>query len=268
MPGWWGLWFGALALAQEGGEPGVVTPEPAPQAEATSVAFAEALSVAKALYFHGEHDEALRQFRALNERLSAGEPVPAAAADEARLYLGEILYKFGDQAAAWDVFHAALSRQPDLLMSPYHHPTEVIAWFELVRRQVLQEIAARQPALPPVVTPVRPGRAPATVLAPFGVPQLVNGDLGAALGWGGAQLVTAGASIALYRAVDKNNHRGGWPQEDVRRAQLVQVPLSFAFYALWVGSSLEGRQAWRRAARTRSVALAPAPNGLALYAAF
>lgn len=269
MPGWGALMAITLASAQEGPveapapEPGSVEAAP----EAAPPTWEQRLAAAKEAYFQGGHDEALALLRELVSTAEA-EGVAAPLAQEAGLYLGEVLYKSGDQAAAWDVFHGLLTADPDLTISPYHHPTEVIAWFELVRRQVQQDLAAKDPDPPPPPPPI--GRTPLWVYLPLGLGDFMQGELGAGVGWGAAQLGAGALSIGMYRWIDAHNDANqpaGWDADRVNALRFrVQFPATFAFYALWAGGALDARARWRR--HQAEVVLLPAPQGLVLHARF
>ena len=155
---WWCLWS---RIAVAGDPPGPTVPapaeapeppppaSPAPSASAPldpgAAPFADVLAAAKQKWFLGYADEAREWFAALHGRLLAGESPSEADLAEALTWLGEIQYLDDDLEAARLTFRDLLRRAPDTPISPYHHPTEVVSLFELVRAEVRAE---RAPPLP------------------------------------------------------------------------------------------------------------------------
>jgi hypothetical protein len=55
---------------------------------------------------------------------------------EARVYLGEVLYFRGDDEGARKIFEQVLSIDPDFQVDPFRHPPEILAQFEIARSSV------------------------------------------------------------------------------------------------------------------------------------
>jgi tetratricopeptide (TPR) repeat protein len=225
---------------------------------------------AKRLYFEGEHERALEVFQGLLERLDDGEEVPEGLFTEALLYMGEVQYQLGDRAAAWRTFERLLQNDPEQVMSPYHHPREVVHWFELVKQRVNQANSEPPPPLKPL---------PAWGYAPFGVPQLAQGRTARGVVFASLQVGLGTASIASFfylNAVNNQDHPSGWSDDDVvgrvnRVRYAIQWPTSIGFYVLWLASHLDARRTWfrdQRAEITVGLALDRRLTTLAISARF
>lgn len=239
------------------------------QGDGIAAPFDTALDSGKQLYFGGRLAEALTALQTLRGRVEAGEAVDREQRAELYIWLGEIQYHLGRTDDARESFRALLRDDPEYPISPYAHPLEVVGEFELVRREVLAE--RDRPVELPLVR--QPPPAPAWVWAPFGVPQLSQGRVGAGLVFGGLQLGLGAASVALYVHIDRNNRdpltdgkpATGLPRDDVRewaatQRRRYQWPVTAAFYGTWLASSLEARRHWRRT-HGPTVTLGPLPRG-------
>ena len=208
--------------------------------------FDERLAEAKKQYFAGGHEAALAILQDLHERLEAGEQAGPALAEEVLLYLGEIEFKLGHHKQAWLIFEQLLQVNPNVSMSPYHHPTEVIAWFELVRRKVQQ---GQTQAGSDIELPMDP--APTWVYTPFGVPQFRNGQRGKGITYATLQGASMAASIGMYVHLKTLAADPDLSADELRTIKWqrfgVQWPITTLFYALWVHSAVQGRGAWRAA---------------------
>jgi len=207
----------------------------------------EALDAARQSYFEGEHDKALHLFLALRDRLDAAGETTDEVYVETMLYLGEVQYLLDDRAGAWDTFEALLGHRPDVSMSPFNHPREVVHWFELVKQRVQQ----RPPPPPEPVPPPPP--LPAWAFAPFGAPQFVLGQNGRGVSFAVLQASLGGASIGTWiylSRVNGPNHPTKWTDAETRRRvnvirYAVQWPATLGFYGLWAASLLDARHTWR-----------------------
>jgi hypothetical protein len=235
------------------------SPLPGPVASAS-----DRLERAKSSYFAGNHDDALVALRDLAAELEpAGEDDVRA---EVLAWLGEIQFVVGDRAASWETYEALVRRWPDYTLSAFHHPAEVVEWFDLVRRQV-------RPAVAPVA--LAPPPLPAWGYAPLGIPQLRAGRAGRGVAFATVQIASAGASVGLYAwlaKVNGPNHPPSWPQDDVSRRvnQLrwgAQFPATAVFWATYALSVWDARAAWRRE-HAGEVTLSVRPGGLSIAATF
>jgi hypothetical protein len=232
--------------------------------------FPEVLRIAKQHWFEGRSGVAREWFAILHSRVLAGEAVAPAEVAEALTWLGEIQYLDDDPDAARLTFEALLRRDPETPISPYHHPTEVVNLFELVRAEVKSSLVPPEPAPPPARPP-----APAWVLAPFGAPQLAQGRLGAGLASGGIQVALAATSVATRLHVARLNAKDqpGIPvgSPDERAIQTwrygAQWPSTFLFYGAWFAGSWEATRHFRRHwTPPAAVSVSPVPGGLSVGA--
>jgi hypothetical protein len=251
------LWTLTTARAQEPAapeEPPPAAPEPAPSEPIHPVTspFEVVLQEATRLYVSGDVRGALLLLEELQRRLDFGEKVQPDAGAEALVYLGEIYLGQGLTQRAKDAFRAALVLAPEYEVNPYHHPVEVGAYFDRMREQLQAEAAARAAPPPPPPPPL-----PWWGYAPFGVPQLGQGQTGRGVAYGTLQLGFGAASVALmYRLRDENgtwwaprqwtedDYEDGWSRVQLRRWG-VQYPVTIAFYAVWALSVADGRDRWR-----------------------
>jgi tetratricopeptide (TPR) repeat protein len=229
-------------------------------ATSSSPRFGEQLAQAKKQYFAGKHEQALALLETLHESLKGGATPKPALAEEALIYLGEIQFKLGNHEEAWLIFEQILRNNPDVSMSPYHHPTEVIAWFELVRRKVLQ---GQPQVTSEVALPMDP--PPTWVYSPFGLPQFRNGEKNKGITYATLQGATAVASIGMYAHLKTLSANPDLSPSELRRIRWqrfgVQWPITTVFYALWAHSAVMGRRTWRDAQQpgmTARLAIAPA----------
>ena len=118
------LWLAlsGAAGAAEGDEP----PSAAPASEQ------ERLEQAVAEYQSGRWDDAQGALAGLMSDSTVSQPVQ----QEARVYLGEILYVRGDTEAARKIFEQVLTIDPDFQVDPFRHPPEILAQFEIARSSV------------------------------------------------------------------------------------------------------------------------------------
>ncbi len=240
--------------------------EPAlpPSEEPVDRSFSGTLERAKMVYSEGGHTEAVELLTRLTERIEAGEEVHADDVAATYIYLGEIQYKTGDTSMAWDSFKTLLERDPTRQISPYYHPTDVIGWFEMVRRQVMQEAG---PTVPPPPETIE--RMPAWGYAPFGIPQFRQGRPGRAAFYGTSQAVLGGASIGSWLYLEGLNQGDPETQTEEEfnamintRRLFVQWPATFGFYAAWLASHLEARERWSaEQGPDLKVGLMPSPEG-------
>jgi len=210
--------------------------------------FAEVLEYAKGRYFEGGHQEALELLLGLEERLAGGEEVGDDLQGEALIYLGEIQYVMGDTLDSWDTFEFLLQRNPDQIISIYHHPPEVVNWFGLVRREMLQSMADTPDDPPPRV--IDPGPAPWWTWAPLGTPQFAQRRPVAGAAFAGIQSGLGVASIALYRdlqkrARDDDGDLRDMDTDEFRRFQsrrAIQWAVTAGWWGAWLASSADARR--------------------------
>jgi len=90
------------------------------------------LEQAVAEYQSGRWDAAQLALTLLMSDATVSQPVQ----QEARVYLGEVLYARGDEEGARKIFEQVLSIEPDFQVDPFRHPPEILAQFEIARSSV------------------------------------------------------------------------------------------------------------------------------------
>lgn len=209
----------------------------------------QVFDAARRAYLLGDVDGARERFLELVTRAGARGDVPDDLLAESYVFLGEIAWLGGQEAAADDAFRLALDLVPDLRLSSYEHPMEVIGAFELVR-------SARRtgpPDLPP--PPTKP--MPWWGYAPFGVPQFGQARPARGATYATLQVLAAGSSVAAWVWIDRLQvpvDGGGLDlslqQQRADRARLVRdalsIPSAVAFYGLWAASVGDSAITWRR----------------------
>lgn len=160
---------------------------------------------------------------------------------QARVYLGEVLYVQGEQDAAFRAFELVLIADPAYRIDPFRHPPDVCGFFEVVRAS----IAPLRPAEPLVRVP--PPRLPASTLAGFGLYQLSHGHPGRGLPFTIGQTalgITSGLTYGLLMSERR------WETDPelarLERLRWLQWGATTGFWALHLGSFLDARQVWRR----------------------
>jgi hypothetical protein len=195
--------------------------------------------------------------RGLQARVEAGEDPAWDLVVDALTYYGEIEYEAGDHDGASATFRVLLERDVETPISPYHHPLEVVSWFEVVRNLVRAERALVE--VPPPA-PFDPPPAPLWTFAPFGIPQLAQGRTAAGAVYGGLQAGFGIASLALFGGLafvkdDPVQNGEPWTPGQVRqqvqlRRYLLQWPVTIGFYATWGISAIDAAR-WHQSHATR-----------------
>ena len=178
-----------------------------------------------------------------------------ALRQQARVYLGEILYVGGDQEGARRFFEQVLTEDPSFEIDPYRHPPDVCGYFNYVRAYI-----APTGTPDPILVARRP--APALSWIPFGAWQLKNHRPLK----GVAYLLTGAASgtgSLVVWSILRSDH--GWRQGDederkrLQRLEYLGYGLTSTFYATALISLIDSQVAWRQEA-----ASSPSPSPLAL----
>ena len=165
-----------------------------------------------------------------------------ALRQEARVYLGEVLYLKQDQEAARRVFERVLTIDPTYRIDPFRHPPDVCGFFETIRAYV-------EPNKPVEVTtpgPVPP--LPPLGYMGFGVYQLQHGRTAIGAIMLATQTVTGVLSIIEFG--DLLGDRRYDPEESselsaLKRKQVTQWTSTGLFYGIWGWSILDAGRHWR-----------------------
>lgn len=162
---------------------------------------------------------------------------------QARVYLGEVLYVQGQEDAAFKVFEIVLLEDPDYRVDPFRHPPDVCGFFEVVRASTTA-LAPR----PNLAQPL-PTRPPASAWAGFGVYQRAHGDRRLANTLLIGQTALGLASAGGYAWITSQRHYSG--QAELARLQALRATqwgLTLGFWGLYTWGTLDARADWRSAA--------------------
>jgi hypothetical protein len=161
---------------------------------------------------------------------------------EARLYLGEVLYRKQDQEAARRIFERVLNEDPDYRIDPFQHPPDVCGFFETIRAYIRPadnpEDRASGPA-PPV---------PVVGYVGFGLYQLRYGrtSTGAVLLVG--QTISGILSGVMMASVYMDRTSFTDDPDDrssVVSRRAVQWTATGAFYGFWAAGIFDAGKHWR-----------------------
>jgi hypothetical protein len=242
----------------------------------SDISFAAELERAKQAYFEGRSAEAFEQFRRLELRLkSGGETPPWSEAVEAMTWLAEIQFTRGDVEAAEATFRWILERDVATpMLSPYHHPIDVVSLFEEVRVDIENERrvdADREP----VVTVVARPTPPSWTFTPLGVPQLAQGKTGLGitlgalqLGFGVTSIVTNLRLSEINRDLEAQNPPPSNAEIDAqyrpgyRRLHYVNWASVGLLGATWIVSVVDGRGTWNKRHELGTFTIGPTPAGV------
>ena len=165
---------------------------------------------------------------------------PQAIQQEARIYIGEILYLEGNTDGAREYFLETLMTDADYNIDRFRHPPEICAEFDLVNAQFRQ----RQP--PVTTNPV--GGQNWTRFAPFGLYQFQQGLNWKGIAFGGIQLGTGISSLVLFNYLSQNpgyNANDTESQQYLERLLTIQRASAIGFYTFWLLGSLDAQRDWQ-----------------------
>jgi len=209
--------------------------------------FERQLASAKASYFSGDIVEAASLLQDLWDRMREGEEPGAELRREALSYLSEIRYRQDALDVAEAVLRWLLEHDPAATMSPFHHPAEVVQFFEKVQAKYEMEQQQRR-------IDAQRGPPPLWTFLPLGYPQARQGRTGAALAFGGLQIAFGATNLALrqhLKAIDTETVPAGVTVEELeQRVRLlthgIQWPSAVLFYGTWVLSAGDALRQRRR----------------------
>lgn len=177
-----------------------------------------------------------------------------ALRQQARVYLGEVLYVQGEQEAAFKAFELVLTEDPSFRIDPFRHPPDVCGFFEVVRASITPIQDLRPP-----LDPLPPPRFPAIGYMGFGLYQLREGQ--AAMGTlllsgqvicGAISVVDFGLLVADRRYIETDD----LAKAAMQRRLWTQWGTTAGFWGLHVWGTLDARADWRqRAPLTASLPL-------------
>lgn len=226
------LHSGSVWASDEAGAPSTDAPvliEPDPPTHRAR------LNAAVSAYQRGEGDSAkLELARLVNDPTLSDEQLR----QQARVYLGEVLYLHQNEEEARRVFEAVLTLDPSFTIDPFAHPPDVCGFFETVRAYIVT---------PETLTTVSNGPAPSSAFLGFGLYQFQHGNprKGARLA---ALQATAGAVslVSFASLMDDRQYRADeTPLSSLKVRRSVQWGATAAFYGIWAWSIADAHQHWR-----------------------
>lgn len=161
---------------------------------------------------------------------------------QARVYLGEVLYRSEDVEAARRVFERVLTQDPSYRIDPFRHPPDVCGFFETVRAYI-------QPPPPPkpVVTGPLPPLPPMGYLG-FGLYQLQSGRRGIGATMLAGQAIAGIASVASFSHLIDNRIYPEGELAAVSSTRNLQWASTTAFWSIWAWSVLDAGRHWKATA--------------------
>ena len=180
-------------------------------------------------------------------------PIDESLRQQARLYLGEVLYLQQNKEEARRLFEAILQRDSDFVIDPFQHPPDVCGFFETVR-------AYMRPTVEPTTASVPAGpvpRTPASAYYGFGIYQMQHGKkrLGTVMAVG--QTAMAVLSIASFGGLlDNRSWKNDNELQALRTKRAIQWSSTAGFYTFWAWGTVHASRHWRA-----NVHLQPAGNG-------
>lgn len=222
--------------------PDVAPPPPEPPAPLTP---RERLDEAVRRYQLGQFDEARATLAQL--AVSDARNLDPELRQQARIYMGELLFTEGDQGGAEAFFRKVLAEDPARVLDPFRHPPDVVGYFSYVRALIDAE---RRPVKVTPPTPTAPvvEPAPRSAWAPLGVYHFQQGMPGRGAAWLTAQTLLTGTSFLTFVLLGLDHGAPAGSDELVRLQQLNTANRVVASAALlsWGLAITDAQVHWRR----------------------
>jgi len=229
------------APAEEQGQPETSTSSEVPSSEEVSPTAQERLDAAWRNYQLGKRELARTE---LAELVTDAGIDDLAIRQQARIYLGELLYVQDDEEGARRFFEQVLQEDPNYTIDPFRHPPDVVGFFTYVRSYVV-----------PITTPVDPPgpiqypRTPVSTWAPFGAYHLTHQAPRRGTLYLVGGLATAATSLILFGALEKDRTYAEGEDAEylrLRRLKAAQYSATGSFYVLWSVSVYDANNHWLR----------------------
>ncbi len=187
------------------------------------------------------------------------EVLPDQVRQEARIYLGELLFTQGEREEARTFFEQAIRQDPNYRIDPFVHPPEICEFFDYVR--ALTPVQGKEPIDQPPPPPPPPKVMPYSVWSPVARYHFENGRRarGYVYQYGFVASSTASLVMAGVLLSDRRYPEGqagaveGLQLRVLRGAQLTVTVAAWGFY---VGNVVDARFDWiARNGRPRSATL-------------
>lgn len=231
----------APAWAVDGGKDESVVPaaqgEIAPDDAEAVPTEQERLDAAVRIYQSGEAPTAQRLLATF---VNDPNVLSESLRQQARVYLGEVLYLQQNEEEARRVFETVLSVDPAYVMDPFKHPPDVCGFFETIRAYIRPisntDVAGPGPAPPP----------PRSAYIGFGIYHFQHEERRLGTAFAITQATFATISLAGFAELLGNRH---YTTPDEKRSiqvnQGVQWGSTAAFYAIWAWSAIDAQRHWR-----------------------
>lgn len=202
----------------------------------------ERLNSAVADYKRGEMETAkLALAGIVNDPSIADE----ALRQQARMYLGEMLYLQQKEDEARRLFEAVLNTDPGYTIDPFVHPPDVYGFFETVRAYLVTP----QPPAAPLRSP-----APSSAYLGFGLYHFQSGQ--PRKGTRIAVLQSLAGAVSLFGFAglmdDRQYLDEGGTLDRLKLRRSVQWTSTAAFYGVWAWAAADAHQHWRSSDATRT----------------
>ena len=167
---------------------------------------------------------------------------------QARIYMGELLFTEGDQQGAQVFFRKVLAEDPTRVLDPFRHPPDVVGYFNYVRALIDAERRPVEAPPPVVATPVAEP-APRSAWAPLGVYHFQHGLPGRGAAWLTAQVGLTGTSFVTFVLLGIDH---GAPADSPELARLKRLNtanrvVASAALLSWGLAITDAQLHWRRA---------------------
>ena len=165
---------------------------------------------------------------------------PQTIQQEARIYIGEILYLEGNIDGARDYFLETLMTDADYNIDRFRHPPEICAEFDLVNAQFRQRT--------PPTTFTASNAQNWVRFAPFGLYQFQQGLNWKGVAYSSLQLGSGISSLVLFNYLSQNpgyNANDTENQQHLERILTIQRTSAVGFYAFWLLGSLDAQKDWQ-----------------------
>jgi hypothetical protein len=169
----------------------------------------------------------------------------------ARTYLGEVLFRQGDQDAARRMFERILTEDPRYRIDPFEHPPDVCAFFETIRAYI-------QPKQPPPPTPDSSSPPlPSVAYVGFGIYQLTHNRRRMGTAMLATQTIAGVLSAATFSTLLDGRSFPAGEGERVETLRSVQWASTSVFWGTWAWSVIDAGRHWKATA-------VPIPAGSAI----
>lgn len=191
------------------------------------------LDLAVRAYQAGQYEEARNSLAQLVNDPTISD---AVLRQQARIYLGEILYVQGQEDAAFKVFETVLLEDPSFKVDPFRHPPDVCGFFEVVRASVN--------ALGPAKTVTSPPLSDRGVWIGFGAWQRAHDQrrFGNLLMTGQVLLGVTSLATHAYLVGHREYHAGTSEETRVLALRAVQWTSTTGFWGLYAWGAFDARQ--------------------------